>query len=306
MRGRFGLERSGLMIPLLYLGCTLIWGCSFILMKIGLKTFSPDEVASLRLTFGGLCLLPVAIPFLMKNGWRHYPWGRLGLSALMGNVIPAFLFASAQQHLKSATGGVLNSLTPIFTLLVGALFFGVPITMYKTLGVMMGLAGAVTILLLRAGGQLTEATPEYGLLMVGATILYGFNGNYVRERLFHLRPLELVSLAFLAGSIPSSLYLISTPFLAKITRHPDGWTSFWAVMALGCLGTALASYLFWKMVEYSSVLFAATVTYCIPIVAVVLGYFGNDEAITIGHWLGMATILFGVWLTNRKKRAASA
>lgn len=283
--------------------CSLIWGSSFILIKYALVAFDPLQVATLRLASAGLCLAPLALYFLQKRA-KTYPWRKLGLAGLAGNFIPAFLFPLAISHINSGTAGALNSLTPLFTLALGIAFFGTVFQPWKLLGVVVGLAGALVLLFSEeqiAPGDSLSQTFLYGSLALIATIFYGFNANYVKHELAELKALEITSFALTLASLPAFVYLLSSDFVHRLETHPEALNSLGAAVALGCIGTAFALGLFFTMLKYASALFASTVTYFIPIVALIFGAM-DGESFKVTHVLGMVLILGGVGLVNARKQ----
>lgn len=280
----------------------IIWGSSFLLMKYSLKAFSADEVASLRLAIAGLSTAPLAIRYLIKKKGK-YPFGNIFITCMVGNFFPAYLFAFAMMKIPSGTGGILNALTPIFTLIIGAVVFRTSLTVPKILGILIGWIGAMMVLLMNSGAPGAEISGEawiYVGMCIFATMLYGYNANFVKEKLMHIKPVELVSLIFLVALIPSGLYLASTDFIYDIIHHPQGWASLMWVSILGLVNTSLSAILFWTLADRSNILFAASVTYFMPIVSLMLGY-KDGETIYLGQIIGMPLILLGVWLAGLKK-----
>ena len=281
---------------LLLLSCVLIWGSSFILMKKALVVFAPNEVAALRLASAGLCLVPFAGQALRRR--RDWPWASIALSGLTGNFVPAFLFALALTRVESGTSGALNSLTPLWVLALGVLFFGRRARVAQVLGVLLGWGGAVLLLMLRPpNASPADNQLSYGLLIVAATALYGFNTNFVKTRLSHLPALSFTALALGLWAVPAGAYLLAVPLEARLAQA-GGPEAFAAALVLGCVGTAFALVLFFTLLRRADALFAASVTYLMPVVA--LGWAVADgERLGLLHGLGLLLILGGVWLANR-------
>jgi drug/metabolite transporter (DMT)-like permease len=281
---------------ILFVTCVLIWGSSFILMKKGLVVYSAEQVASLRLCVAGLTLAPISLWCIFRAG-RTYPWKHLALSALTGSIVPAYLFATAQTELPSSIAGVLNSLSPIFTLLIGALVFRSVVRSIHVVGVVLGWIGAVALVLHRQ--ELHQDAPWFNVsLILLATMLYGFTANFNKRFLTHMPAQESIALAFFTAILPTGAYLLTTDFWHLTTHHEKGWQALGAIVLLGSIGSALASVLFMALLKRSSALFAASVTYCIPIVAVVWGTL-DGEAMTWHGLLAMSGILLGVYLVSR-------
>jgi len=298
------MQKAGRIEWVLLFSCVLIWGSSFILMKKALLVFPPDEVAAIRLTAAGICLLPFSMRAILKRGFQVWPWGKLTLSCMLGNFIPAFLFALALTGVDSGTSGVLNSLTPLWTLVMGVAFFGMQAGRFQVMGIVLGWFGAILLLMTRpsSGG---ETNYDLGMLIVLATVMYGTNANFVKKYLSELRALTLTSLALGIGAVPAGLYLLTTDVTSRMSV-PGSGQALLAALALGCIGTAFALSLFFALLRRCDPLFASSVTYFMPIVALALAL-ADGETLQLLHMLGLSLILGGVWLVNRRRvRVASS
>jgi drug/metabolite transporter (DMT)-like permease len=278
-----------------------IWGSSFILMKRGLMdadqnpVYSPSQVAALRLAIAGLILLPVsagAVKSARKEDWK---W--ISLVGLLGSGIPAFLFANSQQYLDSSLAGILNALTPLFTLFAGILLFRATVRPSQITGVVIGLIGAAGMIAISGIGNSVKA--GYALLIVLATLSYGLSVNTIQFKLRHIHPLQLASLSMLLIGIPCMVIALCSGATEVALKHPSGLHSLGFIAVLGVMGTALANVLFFWLTGATSALFSASVTYLIPIVAVFWGV-SDGERITPAHLGCGAVILAGVWLVRRK------
>lgn len=276
---------------------TLIWGTSFILIKQGLKVFAPDEVGALRVTAAGLFLLPVALMRLKELPKDSY-W-KLFLSGMMGIFIPSFLFATAQTRMDSSVAGMLNTLTPIFTLLIGAIIFKQKFKNLAVIGILLGFVGAIVLMFARSGGEL-GAINVFALLIVIACIFYACNLNFIKYKITDLNALTITSVSVLLISPLAIVYLFGfTDFTTKLTTIEGAWRATGMVVLLGIMSTAIATFLFNRLVKISTPLFASSVTYLMPIVAVGWGLM-DGELLGIGHFIGMAAVITGVYLANRK------
>jgi drug/metabolite transporter (DMT)-like permease len=276
---------------------SLIWGTSFILIKQGLKVFSPDVVGALRVTAASIFLLPLALPRLreLKNG-DHL---KLFLSGLMGIFIPAFLFAFAQTRLNSSLAGILNTLSPLWTMIIGALFFTQRFRGYAILGIIISFSGTVMLALSRSAGTITGFN-AYALLIVAACVLYGANLNWVKFKVHDLGSITITSVSLLFIGPLAAMYLfLFTDFTYTLTHTPDAYKAFGFIVFLALMSTAVAGLLFNKLLRISSPLYTSSVTYIMPIVAVMWGVI-DGERLLPGHFVGMAAILGGVYLANKK------
>ncbi|MFM9986187.1 MAG: DMT family transporter [Flavobacteriales bacterium] len=285
---------------LLLIVLALTWGSSFILMKKGMRdteglpVFTAFQVAAMRLSMAGLILLPVSIHAFRKLKLSDYKW--IAVVGLVGSGIPAFLFTTAQSHLDSGISGILNSLTPLFTLIVGLVIFRRKTNLSQVAGVTVGLLGAIFLILLgKSEGQTDWA---YALLIVIATFSYGLSVNTVPSKLAHVHSLHITSVSLLMAGIPCAVYVWLSDVQSVVINNPAGWSSFGYVLILACLGTAVANVLYFQLTQETSALFASSVTYLMPLVAILWGVYDN-EVVTWEHMVCAAIIIGGVWLVNR-------
>ena len=279
----------------------LIWGSSFLLIKKGLLAFGPMEVGALRISSAGLVLAPFIARRLNKITRKH--WLKLASVGLVGSLIPAFMFAIAQTQLASGVTGVLNALTPIATLVIGALFFHQKARIAQVIGVAIGLFG--TLLLVTASANGSWDFNLYALLVLAATVCYGLNLNLIKHKISDLSPLTITGISLLMAAVPATIYLFAgTEFITQV-QQPGAMLSLLSVLALGIAGTAGALVIFNHVVQLTNTVFTSSVTYLIPIVALILGILDGED-----FWLqqgfGMLAILVGVWFANRRGRSGLA
>lgn len=275
----------------------LIWGTSFILIKRGLLVFAPQEVGALRVTAAALFLLPAALVRFKELTKDHY-W-KLLLSGMMGIFIPAFLFATAQTNMDSSVAGILNTLTPIFTLLVGSFLFGQKFKNLAVVGIVLGFLGGVVLMFSRTGGEIGSLN-VYALLIVVACMFYAANLNFIKYKITDLKALTITSGSLMMIGPLAIVYLFGfTEFTTKLQTVEGAWTACGFIVLLGIMSTAIATFLFNRLVKISTPIFASSVTYIMPVVAVGWGLF-DGEALGVGHFIGMAAITVGVYLANRR------
>jgi drug/metabolite transporter (DMT)-like permease len=278
----------------------LIWGSSFILMNRGLQAFTYDQVAAYRIFIAFIFILPLA-PFHLKKellpNWKAF----LG-NGLFGNFIPAFLFTQAETGISSALTGMLNSLTPLFTLLIGILFFKARTKWINALGVMVGLTGAVGLLYAGSGNNFGHHI-WFGGFVVIATISYGLSVNIIKKYLGGINSITSTVWALCFIGPPAGIYLFTTDFIHRVTTSEHGWSGLMYVSILGIVGTAISVMLFTVLVKNTTALFASSVTYLIPIVAIAWGATLGEPIFAL-HFAFMALILAGVWLVNKKPPAS--
>ncbi len=276
-----------------------IWGTSFILMKRGLEVFSALELGAARVAIACLCLLPWAVRELPRTGRPYFKW--LLLSGTVGTLLPAFLFAYAETRLASGLAGVLNSLTALFTLLVGAALFGQRLTGLRVLGIAVGLAGTAVLILLGSGAAVAGSGALFGGYIVLATLFYGLSVNVVKHKLHGLAPLAVSSVSLaLIGPLAAAVLFLGTDFSHKLATVPGAWAALGYIGLLAFFSTAVGLVLFNMLIRRATTLFAASSTYLIPVVALAWGV-ADDEHIRLLHYVGMAIILLGVGIVNRAR-----
>lgn len=279
--------------PLFVVLC-LIWGSSFILMKEGMKTLSPYQVASLRMLTAGLVLFPAGIRKL-----RIFPLRIQALmlaSGLVGSFIPAYLFCIAETRIDSALAGFLNALTPLLTIIIGILFFHKKFHRSRWLGVIIGLCGMLILFLGRQ--QAGSHYLLYSLLVVLATLLYAFNLNLVGRYLHEVGSVTIVSVAFIYLIPPSLVVLLISGYFKLPLHQPAFLLSTGASTLLGVLGTAVGTILYYRLLKSAGPVFASLVTYGMPFVALFWGLMAG-ESVSVAELAGLAVILGGVYLANK-------
>lgn len=283
----------------------IVWGSSFILMKKGLDGgMNPYQLGAYRIIFTSLFLLPFAGKELLKIKRKKLKY--IFLAGLLGNFFPIFLFALAQTQISSSISSTLNSFTPLNTLLIGSIFFGLTFTKKQIYGLIIGIIGCLLLVYAGASGNPTK-NYWFALLVIVATWCYASNINLVKKYLFDVSPLSITVGNFAFLLIPALIILYfngydfqtiqpSTENLGfSDTIHPLIY-----IAILGIVGTGLANIYFYRLIHMSSPIFASNVTYLIPIVATIWSIIFN-EGVTGLQVLGTAIILFGVYFTNRKK-----
>ena len=280
----------------IYLGIlSLIWGSSFILIKKGLIGLSAIQLGSLRLIFSAVFLVLIGYKSLFKL--TKSQWKYVALTAVFGTFIPAYLFALAETEIDSSTTAVLNSLTPLNTLILGIIAFGVPFKKNQFIGICIGFIGSI-LLVFNGASNHPEQNYYYALLVVLASICYATNVNLIKKYLPTVAPLSITTGNFLVLLAPAVLLLYFSGFF-DIISAPEVQTSMGYIAILGIVGTGIANILFFKLIQISSPVFATSVTYLIPIVAFFWGLL-DHEILTPIQFMGAFVILIGVYLSSKK------
>ena len=276
---------------------SLVWGTSFILIKKSLESFTPVQVACLRMSLSALAFVPVLI-----YNYKRMDWSRLPLLMVLGlcsSALPAILFSTAQQKISSATAGVLNSLTPLFTMIIGVLIFKVTVKTRQVLGILLGLIGAACLILLGKGG-LSNSPVGYALLIVLATVFYAMGTNLIATKFRDMDSLLVSAGSFGTVGVPLGIYLLlGTDFIPRMSTLPNPWQSISYVLLLSWVGTVLATIIFFKVIQQTSAIFGSTVAYLMPIIAMLWGV-ADGEKIGLLHIGCMGVILVGVYLSRRQ------
>lgn len=286
---------------ILFSALCIIWGSSFFLMKVGMRELSAYQVASIRILSAGLVLLP-----FVKKAWQSIPRaqvGRVMLSGLIGSFFPAFLFCMAETKIDSALAGILNALTPLFTLLVGILFFQLKARVLQILGTLIGFLGLTLLMVSGTGFQWGNI--GYSMLVILATLFYGLNVNMVGRHMKGIGALDIASLAFVMLIPPSALILAYSGFFQMPLLNKSVLLSIATAGVLGIVGTAIASIIFYMLVKRAGPVFASMVTYGIPFVAVFWGIFRNEQ-INERQLFCLLIILVGVYLVNKPQKKADS
>lgn len=284
-------------LTLLFL--SFIWGSSFILMKKGLRSYSHDQVAAFRIFISFLAFLPFGIKNLKKVTRENIY--SLFIVGFIGSVIPAFLFTKAQTQVDSSLAGILNSITPLFTLIIGLLFYKSTAKLVNAAGVFLGLTGALGLITYSTnGGNILDNINYYGLFIVVATICYGINVNQVKYKIKGLNGLELTSMAFMFAGPFAGAYLLFTDFSIAFSTN-DYIINLGYIAILAVIGTVLALVIFNTLIQHTSALFGASVTYFIPVFAIMWGLF-DGEKLSIVQFLWIGLIFTGVYLVNKRSK----
>jgi drug/metabolite transporter (DMT)-like permease len=277
---------------LLFILLALIWGSSFILIKKSAEELDGWQIGAVRIFSAAIVFLPLAIFHIRRLPRDKIPI--IVVTGLLGNLFPAFLFGIAiHQKIESSVAGILNSLTPLFVIIIGALFFKTKIPAKKIIGVVIGFVGLFILSISK--GPLSISDIGFTLLILLATLFYGLNVNIVGTYLKGFDPVRIATVSITFLIIPTAIVLWLRPVnLANV----DVRNSVFAAVILGLLGSAAATIIFYMLIKKAGGLFASLVTYLIPIIAMFWGFLTNQNVgfIQLGC---LAIILCGVYLANR-------
>ncbi len=282
---------------------SLIWGSSFILMKKGMYgptgeiVFNSNQVATLRILLASLALLPFGYRAIKRIQIKKDMLYFLIVS-ICGNMLPAFLFTFAETGISSGFAGMLNSTTPIFTIFIGFGFFKIKMTWTQIVGSIIGSVGVVLLLFYGKSVSL-QGDWEHIIAVVLATLCYATSLSTIRYKLSHYKSIDIAAIAFILLIIPSIIIFFLERTWIVFESNNMVWDNFIAICILGLIGTAFALFLFNNIIKNTSALFASSVTYFIPIVAVIIGFFFG-ERLSSYQILSMLIVLLGVFIANSK------
>ncbi|SRR5690554_616622 len=277
---------------------TLTWGSSFILIKKSLLVFTPYEIGAFRVGISGLLLAFIGIPALRRMDKRTLFW--VAITGFFGNFFPMFLFPIAQTSVSSSLAGILDSLVPVFVLILGFFLFGIKSKRQQFFGAFIGFLGAAMLM------YFSETTSEesklgYALLIVLATACYAMAALIIKEKLHHVRSKDLAGGVFSIWMVPSFLILGFSGFFSEFEATPETLESLGFLSILTVMGTAVAIMLYYKLIQNTTPVFASSVTYLLPLVAVVWGLM-DGEKFSIWYVFGGLLILWGIYLIREKKK----
>ena len=278
---------------------SLIWGSSYILIKKTLIGLTPLQLGGLRVVFTTLILFIVGFNSIKKIPKDKWKW--IFATGYIGSFFPSFFFAFAQTEIDSGVAAILNSLTPLATLIIGVGFYKFIIDSKQILGVIIGLIGS--FMLIYEGSTIN---PDQNFLFVGfiiiASICYATSVNMLKA---HLQEVPAISIAlgnFICILPPAIIILFYSGFFdIDIVESQDVQKSLFYIIILSIFGSAFAKILFNKFIQIASPVFASSVTYTLPIVAIMWGVL-DGESINSSQFFATFVILIGVYLANRKSK----
>jgi len=279
----------------------LIWGSAFLWIKLAIRGFSPVEVTFLRLALGAAVLFPIVLARREALPRSARMWAHITVAALFANAVPYLLFAVAEQTVSSSTAGIINATTPLWTVLLAlAVRHQKSVTSWQAAGLIVGFGGA--LLIFSPWGSASAVTSAGGLECLAASVSYAISYIYMDRYVVRrgLSPITLSACQLLAAAIMLAIALAVTGARAP---HPSA-VSVAAVAILGIIGTGIAYVLNYQIITREGATIASTVTYLLPVVAIVLGVLVLGENITAMVLAGIALVLAGVALTRRQEKSS--
>lgn len=269
-----------------------LWGLSFIFMRVAAPEFGAIPLVLVRMGVGALLLLPLLLSLhYVKLIWRHK--GSLLLLGIINHVLPFSLLALATTRLEAGFTSLINATTPIFTALLGAAFFATPVQRQQYLGLALALLGVYIL----SANRLDFAIGGEGwfiIAVLGATFCYGIAGNYSKTRLSHL-PIRVLA----AGSSAMSALVLLIPGLMLWPNEPVSNLAWANALALATLSTTLAFLLYFGLLASAGATATSTVTFLVPVSALLWGYLLLDETISFQVVVGMTITLLGTAIATK-------
>ncbi len=265
-------------------------------MKRGLEAYTSSQVIAIRALSGFIVLSPLIKKYITKHVLAH--WKPIFFMGLFGILLPGYLFVESLKGINSATGSIVNAMVPVFTLVFAVLLFREKTKLINVMGVLLGFVGTASLIMINKTGPIGGS--NYYLFL--ALLASGCNAATVLIIRYYLGSVNSIAVAVVALCITGTIagcYLFTTDFLHVLLHTPKGITSCAYVFVLGALGTALAIILFNALIKITDAVFAASVTYVVPVVAIVLGVL-DGEVLLFEHFTAMLVILVGVYLVNYK------
>lgn len=277
----------------------ITWGSSFILIKKTLPVFDPYQIGAFRAGLSGVLLVFIGVPVLKKMPKRDIFW--ITLSGLFGNFLVVFIFPIAQQGVSSSLAGIINSLDPIFTLILGLFLFKIQSKTIQYLGAIIGFIGAI-ILVYSSGSESGENHLFYIILLIIGSALYAISVLIIEKKLPHIKSIDLSSSIYVIWMVPSLIILAFSGFFTQINyERPETWEALGYLVFLTVVSTTLVMFLFLRLVQDTSAVFASTISLLIPVVAVIWGIL-DGEKFTLWYAIGGFLIIIGVYFIREKKK----
>lgn len=276
---------------------SIIWGSSYMLMKRGLEGFTYVEVGLMRSALAGIVLLPFALYHIRSIKKQHIK--PLFISIAIGTLIPNLLFAKSQAHIGGGMTGILNALSPLFIIIIGAVLFKDKTHKTQWYGILIGLLGCIVMLYFSQ-----KMGSEYDWMYSGLVLITAFMGalnvQIIHHYLTDIKPIALASVTLSVASILSASYLMLKTPVWEHLQQPKGQVAFIYIAILAIVGSAIALILFNYLLSISNAVFSSSITYLMPIVSIFWGILDNEPFIW-AHAVGIILIFTGIYVSNLKK-----
>ncbi|MDP5275983.1 DMT family transporter [Chengkuizengella axinellae] len=277
---------------------SLIWGGSFYFIKILLEDFGPWTIAFLRSSSGLITIVLIMLILRKPFELRKMPWFPLSFMALINTAIPWAFIAFSETRLSSNMASVLNATTPLWTIIIGIIFFRSATNRLQWVGLGIGLIGLIILLDVNPTSIISVDLLGFAC-MIAATICYGLGSQLSKRMLTGLSMYQITFCTLFIGSIGSGAVALSVESIA--VSDILSWKNISVLIGLGGLGSGVAYVLFYYLVQKGSAEFATMVTYLVPATAIIWGYTLLGEEVKWTLLVGLFLVLGGVFLSTRQQ-----
>jgi drug/metabolite transporter (DMT)-like permease len=275
--------------------CGLIWGGAFFFIKKAVEIYEPMQATLLRMSISTIIYLPFGIYFFKKIDWSK--WFPLVVVALCSSGLPNYFFAVAEKTVSSGVAGVLNSMVPLFTFLLGTIFFNMKPSRNKIYGILLGLAGVIVLLFFGKNDSNVSIDVRGAIFCLAGGLMYAINANNIGRYLQGMNPIAVNAGAFMISGI---FYLVGAWKTGsfEVAMRPENSFATASVAYLAVIGTVIASVLYVWLVQRTSAIFATSVAYLFPIFSLLFGFL-DGEMIGLPHLIGAGLVLGGLYLSRK-------
>lgn len=281
----------------LFIVISLTWGSSFILVKKSLIAFSPYEIGAIRVVVSGLIFSIIGFKAILRMPRKTLLW--VIAAGFFGNFLPMFLFPIAQQQVSSSLAGILDALFPMFVLAFSFLFFGIKSSLSQIVGGIVGFLGATSLIYFSESGA-GDSQFWYAMLVVLAGASYAVNALFIKHKIPDLSPVDLTASVFTIWAVPSMVILYFTGIFNNFEMSPERLEAMGYLGFLTVFGTTITMFLYYKLIQKTSAVFASSVSYLLPVVAVMWGVL-DGEQFTFWYLVGGLLILIGIYMIRERK-----
>ncbi|MFC0189059.1 DMT family transporter [Fictibacillus aquaticus] len=280
------------------IGLSIIWGMSFMFIKVLLEDLSPWQIVLYRSLFGLAALAVIYFVKKIKISWKEQPYGLLLFVGIMNAGIPWGLIALSERFLPSSLAAILNATTPLWATVIGVLAFGSKLRVIQWSGIIIGFCGIVALSGFDGSGAGNKEVIYGVILMLCGTFCYGFSSHFAKR---HLQDagVWVISMSTLFASMLTGF--AGSLLTGGVFVHLNG-TSIISLIGLGSFGGGIAYLLYYYLIQKGSAELATLVTYLVPVTAVAWGAALLGEKVTLHMAAGLFLILAGIYLSTRKKR----
>jgi drug/metabolite transporter (DMT)-like permease len=279
---------------------SLIWGGSFFFIKILLESFGPWAITFIRCFFGVVTLLAIIVIKREKIQLKALPWKALIIVGLLNSAVPWTLIAFSETRISSSLAAVLNASTPLWTLIIGILFFRLSATIYQFIGLVVGFGGIIILVDIDLKNFHMSDSLAFGAMIL-VTLCYGLSSQLSKRHFQAISSYQVALLTLFVGTITTGSFALfkETPVWSNLLEP----SVFLAFVGLGSLGSGIAYILFFTLIKKGSAEFASLVTYLVPPFAIFWGFIFLNENLYLSLFVGLLFILFGVFISGKRKKA---